>query len=315
LLSCGSVGIRSDAGGGGTGGATGQTDAGDDTPVTTDGGAGVTCAASKPLGTPLLVSGLNAPGTNSGARFSPDELTVYFANLRAADAGGTGNYQIFTATRSPRSAAFGTARAPTGINSATTSDYDPVITGDGLTLYFGSVRTAADRIYVSTFNPITANFSPPAVIDSISQAADAGATAAGTLDAFQPYVLPDNSVLYFGSTRAGSRDVYRSTRTTGAFGRPTAIAEINTTAVEQSPVVSPDELTIYWASTRTDGGAKAGGDIWMATRASVTDPFTGLRNVSEVNTALADAPSWVSPDGCRLYFSSGPSIYYAERQP
>src|SRR2546423_1020372 len=112
MTSCGSVAAaRSDAagggagGGGGTGGAGtadgGGADAGGDAPMVDDGG-GSTCAPSKPFGTPLLVPGLTMPGTNAGARFSPDELTVYFANLRAADAGGAGNYEIFTATRAQR---------------------------------------------------------------------------------------------------------------------------------------------------------------------------------------------------------------------
>ena len=66
-----------------------------------------------------------------------------------------------------------------------------------------------DRIFASIFNPITSSFSVPMAIDSISQAADAGANAPATLDALQPYVLPDNTVLYFGSARAGTRIIPR----------------------------------------------------------------------------------------------------------
>jgi WD40-like Beta Propeller Repeat len=321
LTSCGSVGLRSDASGG-TGGSTGSvdagaTDGGDDAPAIDDGGGNdVICSPTRSFSAPLLVPGLSQAGTTYGsARFSADELTVYFGSQRPADAGGTGNYDIFTATRNSRSAAFGVARAFTVTNSATASDYDAVLTADGQTLYFGSSRTQIDRVYVSLFNAITSNFSPPAVIESISQAADAGTSAAGTLDAFQPYVLPDNTVLYFGSARAGSRDIYRSTRATAGFARPTAIAEVNTPSVEQFPTVSADELVIYWASNRPDGGARGGSDVWMATRASTTDPFTGLRDVAEVNTTLDDSPAWISPDGCRLYLTSRASVYVAERTP
>jgi hypothetical protein len=324
VASCGSVGLKGDGGDGtggsaGSGGASGAVDSGtadgDDAPVTNDAGDGVVCSPSKPFGAPLIVPGLNLLGTNSSARFAPDELTAYFGNLRAVDAGGTGNYEIFTASRGQRSAAFGTARALPGINSATASDYDPVLTADGQTLYFGSTRTQAmDRIFVSVFIPITSNFSAPASIDSISQAADAGATAPATLDALQPYVLPDNTTLYFGSTRAGTRDIYRATRSTAGFSRATAVAEINTTSIEQFPTVSADELVIYWGSNRTDAG-RGGFDVWMATRDSTAVPFGNVRNVTEVNTPTDDFPSWISPDGCRLYLTTRAGLSIAERAP
>jgi hypothetical protein len=323
LASCGSVARRGDgggAGGTGAGGASTDADADDDgpgaatdVPVVDDGG--VTCAPTKSFSAPLLVAGITQAGTNAGARLTPNELTVYFGNLRLADAGGSGNYDIFSATRGQLSAAFATARALTAINSATAADSDPTLTADGQTLYFGSPRSQIDRIYVSIFNSITSSFSAPMVIDSISQAADAGTAAAGTLDAFQPYVLPDNTVLYFGSSRAGTRDIYRSTRATAGFSRAMAVAEVNTASIEQFPTVSPDELVIYWASTRTDGGAKGASDIWMASRASTSDPFTSLRDVAEVNTTLDDFPSWISPDGCRLYITTRTGISVAERSP
>jgi hypothetical protein len=319
LPSCGSVARKGDGGGEGTGGGAGGgidggTSDGDDAPVTGNDG-GVVCSPSKPFAAPLIVPGLNQLGTNSSARFSADELTAYFANLRAADAGGTGNYEIFTATRDRLGAAFSGAHTLTGINSATASDYDPVLTADGPTLYFGSTRTQAmDRIFVSIFNPITSNFSAPAVIDSISQAADAGATAPGTLDALQPYVLPDNTVLYFVSARAGTRDIHRATRSTAGFSRATSVAELNTTSVEQFPTVSADELVIYWGSNRTDAG-RGGFDVWMATRDSTGVPFGNVRNVTEVNTATDDLPSWISPDGCRLYLTTRAGLSIAERTP
>jgi hypothetical protein len=324
LASCGSVARKDDGGGQGGGGSTGSggtTGAddggigdGDDAPPANDDAAG--CSPSRPFSAPLLVPGLNLLGTNSTARFSPDELTAYFANLRAADAGGTGNYEIFSATRSGRGAAFGMPATLAGINSATASDYDPVLTGDGQTLYFGSTRTRAmDHVFISIFNPVTSSFTAPMIIDSISLNADAGAGAAGTLDAFQPYVLPDNTALYFGSSRSGTRDIYRSTRSTAGFSRATAVAELNTTSNEQFPTVSPDELVIYWASNRTDGGARGGVDVWTATRSATSLPFGNVHNLTEVNSTGDDYPSWISPDGCRLYLTTRAGLSVAERTP
>jgi len=301
------------SGGGGAGDDGGTADA-DDAPAS--GGDAAVCSPSRPFTAPLIVPGLNLLGTNSNARFSPDELTAYFGNLRAADAGGTGNYEIFSATRDRPGGAFGAPTPLTGINSATASDYDPVVTGDGQTFYFGSTRTRAmDRIFVSIFNPVTSSFTAPMVIDSISLNADAGATAPGTLDAFQPYVLPDNTALYFGSARTGTRDIYRASRSTAGFSRAMAVAELNTTSLEQFPTVSPDELVIYWASNRTDAGARGGFDVWMATRTSTSLPFGNVHNVTEVNSTTDDFPSWISPDGCRLYLTTRAGLSVAERTP
>jgi len=36
----------------------------------------------------------------------------------------------------------------------------------------------------------------------------------------------------------------------------------------------------------------------------VNDAFSALVNVVELNTDSSQAPGWVSPDGCRLYFHS-----------
>ena len=45
--------------------------------------------------------------------------------------------------------------------------------------------------------------------------------------------------------------------------------------------------------------------IWLATRASVEDPFTDISEVTELNDpcSLEDHPS-ISPDGLTIYFSS-----------
>jgi Tol biopolymer transport system component len=81
------------------------------------------------------------------------------------------------------------------------------------------------------------------------------------------------------------------------------------------PVVTPDELTIYFTSPA--GGT---GDIYVAHRAAMTDPFGEPSIVSELDSSTTnEEPSWVSADGCDLYFSSdraggsGYDLYVAHR--
>ncbi|TMQ21581.1 MAG: hypothetical protein E6J90_13965 [Deltaproteobacteria bacterium] len=64
-------------------------------------------------------------------------------------------------------------------------------------------------------------------------------------------VSPDGSSLYFASARSGVLDLYRASRGAGGvFGTPQPIGELNTPAIEADPVLTSDELIIYF--TRSD---------------------------------------------------------------
>jgi hypothetical protein len=161
-------------------------------------------------------------------------------------------------------------------------------------------------VYVATRTTLIAQFSGAAQVANVSTGVESG----------QPFVLPDGSALYLFI----GADIYRAPLgASGQFDAPVALSTLNTSAVEYFPTPTPDELTIYFASTRTDSTAKGYFDIWMARRASRADDFGPPVNVQELNTALEEFPSWISPDNCRIYFSrstsgtSGERIYVAER--
>ena len=70
----------------------------------------------------------------------------------------------------------------------------------------------------------------------------------------------------------------------GAWGAPTAVAEVNTAAHEGCPIESPNGKQLYIASTR--GGGFGKNDIWVANRAKVSEPFGPMQNLgSAINTA------------------------------
>jgi hypothetical protein len=76
---------------------------------------------------------------------------------------------------------------------------------------------------------------------------------------------------------------------------------VNTTAREGYPVLTPDRLHIYFASNREGGSSK----IFEARRASDTEPFRDVSAIAELEVAGGQSrPTWVSDDGCTLYFSS-----------
>jgi hypothetical protein len=74
-----------------------------------------------------------------------------------------------------------------------------------------------------------------------------------------------------------------------------------------SPVLSRDELTIYFAAPRPiEIGCDFLSDqeIRVATRPSIAAEFAPSLPVPLLSSQrYSDSPSWLSPDGCRLYFS------------
>jgi Tol biopolymer transport system component len=135
-----------------------------------------------------------------------------------------------------------------------------------------------------------------------------------TDDEAQPYFTPGNQQIWFGRNGAIAMAVATST----GFATPTLVSELNTLGSQTFPVPSADGLYIYFASDR-NGSGSASIDVFLARRASTTDQFGIPTTVAEVSSSVEDDPTWLSPDGCRLYISSMRSgtmeIYVASRSP
>jgi hypothetical protein len=121
--------------------------------------------------------------------------------------------------------------------------------------------------------------------------------------------------MYLVSDLAGNFGLYRSAKVNGAFSTPRPVPGVNldTPATENNPVVTPDELTLFFGSTRTGDS-----EIYEARRASVADGFGAPMELTGLNTSGLGAPNWISPDGCNLYFTGvelniGYQLYVASR--
>jgi hypothetical protein len=276
-------------------GATEVDGAGDDR---SPGPTGSLCNLSKPFGPRQLVTGLTS-GTWIGGRLwlSPDELTGYFPAVGLSDASLNTHSTIFTATRDASGSPFGMIMPLQGFNMSE-AEGDPTLSGNGLTLLF--TRTPADmrlsHIYGANRPSLRASFDSVTMIESVNSADAAD---------LSPSLREDGQVLYFASSRVipNGYDIYRSEWNGTGFGSPVAMSEINTRFGEFAPVVSADDLVIYFSSDRPDGNGS--NDIWMARRATVTDLFSCPTNVTELNSLNSDVPSFVTRDGCKLYFVSG----------
>ena len=177
----------------------------------------------------------------------------------------------------------------------------PSITADGRTLFFYSTRPGGEgvrSIWTATRSSILEPFGSPTNV----------AATNSPFSDFGPDISPDGLTLYFVSTRdtpIGQGDVFVTTRSSvnDPFGPPQLVDGVNTSFDDGGPSATADGLTLYFSSIRPGGVGSY--DMWVATRASVNDPFGNVMNLgAPVNSTVADGPSTVTADGLTLYFGS-----------
>ena len=146
---------------------------------------------------PELVPELNS----SAADYSPVEddsgRAIYFYSARDG-----GDQDLFVATRASADDIWRDPTAVAELNTAD-NDADPFITGDGLTLYFGSGPSGVLDLYVATRLDRDGTFDPPQPIDEVNQS-DAHET--------DPWVSPAGRYLVFISNRSGDNEIYEADR-------------------------------------------------------------------------------------------------------
>jgi hypothetical protein len=243
-----------------------------------------TCDTSAPFGVPVPIAELNDPTHDDGTlRLFADELSGYFWSYR----GGT-NSALYLATRPDLASPFSITQVQ-GLG-LTGNLLDPTFSADGSLLVFRRSMPGDDLYEATRIAP-----------DTFS-----AGTAIATLDTssteLQPFMPLAGDLLIFSSSRSGGGDLYTSKRMGTAFAAPTAISGLATANDEGDPVLSPDGLFLYFRSDRP--ATQAGYNIFVATRPAPTDAFGAPDLVPNVSSDADEGPSWISPDGCRLYISS-----------
>jgi hypothetical protein len=246
------------------------------------------CDLAKPYGPPVALVGLSSPSAEIGVEATDDMLDgVMWSDRSGID-------RIYEVTRATPADAFAMPQLVANLGSiAGVPDRDPAVTGDGLTLVFTSQRAGGGNwdLYATTRPSRSQPFAAPA---QISELATAGAD-------WGPFIASDGLSLYYviGGDLAYS---HRATPASPWSAPGTVLTELDTPSNEFEPAVTADELTIFYASDRPDGGL-GGLDIWTATRASTADPFNAPSNLVELDTPGDDIPSWISPDRCELFLT------------
>jgi Tol biopolymer transport system component len=143
-----------------------------------------------------------------------------------------------------------------------------------------------------------------------------GPTVNSSVQEWGSSLSPDGLSLYFESNRAGGEgkhDIWVSTRATREedWGAPVNLGRpINTSAIEQSLCISADGLELYFNDHPLGpraGSVTDGGDLWVATRATVSDPWGDPENLgltSNINTSKTGIGPSLSSDGLSLFLAS-----------
>ena len=189
-------------------------------------------------------------------------------------------------------------------------DGNPSISFDGLELFFASNRPSASGnrdIWVTRRESTENQWGKPTNLGPTvnSQALDEG-----------PCISQDGLTLYFASNRPGGHgrhDLWLTTRPmiSAPWGEPENLGPIvNSLVKERHPHISADGLSLYFSGGGLYNRPKGyvGADIWIATRASLSDEWNVPVNLGpQINTSFYDAGPFVTSDGLYLFFHSGRS--------
>lgn len=295
-LACGDPLFDGATSGGSDAGDAGATDAsGDDggDAVAIDAGPDASappCDRSKPFGEPEPVLGINSAVDETSATFSADERTVFLARSPIGDAA---KREIYVARRPTREDPFDTPTSMAEVNSNAEDD-NASVTADGLLLVMHSARGGVgNELYSSKRADAGEPFPNPSLLPNVD----------GVGSNIDPFVMPDAKKLYFArdTVSLAKYDLFVALGDgNGLFVGPMQLEGLDDDSNEMQPVVRADDLELFYASDRGSSSF----DVRHATRSATSTAFGPSSPVAELNTAGYDAPTWISPDGCRLYLSS-----------
>jgi WD40-like Beta Propeller Repeat len=253
---------------------------------------------------------LNTPSLDGCPIQAPDGLSLYLASNRP---GGKGGLDIWMATRASTSAPWGAAQnLGEPVNSAA-DDFCPTPVGKG-GLFFVSREAlpgACGQGDIYFTHRTGATWAEPERLLCAPAGPNSELDEQGPswVDAGKGR-LRGKKLLYFSRSSVTPNvagDIYVSERQNGArFGPATAVTELNDAAANDiQPNVRADGLEVVFSSNRS--GTVGAQDIWVATRSSLTAPWSTPVSIGpDVNTSAAETRPSLSKDGNQLLFGRAP---------
>jgi hypothetical protein len=194
------------------------------------------------------------------------------------------------------------------INSSSTDDA-PFISADGLSLYIYSNRPGGSGdwdLWMTTRETMHEDWIAPV---NLGQTVNSLSREAG------PCISANGLEVYYTSNRGGTYNLWVSTRATvsDSWGEPVNLGQtVNSSSIDAGPHLSPDELSLFFHSTRP--GGYGGFDIWVTTRVSIGESWGEPINLGPtVNSSSHDQGPGISADELRFVFSSDRPGGFGER--
>ena len=255
---------------------------------------------------------LNSAFVDSDPFVSRDGRSLYFVAGRGR--GGSGGRDLWVSRRGSPDEPWG---PPANLGATVNSgghENAPTLSPDGHRLYFASARPGGlggFDLYVSRRRDGRDDFGwgPPVAVEGVNTAADE------TDVTFFEEEETGAIVVYFSSSRPGGPgldDIYvAGLERDGAFGPAVLVAELSTPFRDTHPAVRRDGLEIFLGSDRT--GTFGNTDLWVATRATTTEPWSLPVNLGPVVNTPPRPPDLeqandfrpaLSFDGTTLYFAA-----------
>lgn len=228
------------------------------------------------------------------ARFNPTQTIAYLSLCMRSQP--VTSCDLYLSPYTPATNQF-SAYAPLDVNSATSYDSYGTVTPDAKYLIFGSRRNTLLRTYIS--EATAGRFLTASVLNVIPNVSFVN----------EPYLSTDGQTLHVAGAKIGGMtggDIYRVRGGPPTFGGDSdLVAGVNSPGAESAPVVSDDELEMFFASDRESSGvpADAALDVFVAARPTTNLPFGVPVKLSALSTDDGtDWPVWLSPDRCDLYY-------------
>jgi Tol biopolymer transport system component len=251
-----------------------------------------------------------------------DGLTIYFTSDRPGTLGGD---DIWVSRRETTDSPWGEPENLTVLNSPF-NDSLPMFSTSGNIMYFHSDRPGgcgAGDLWMSRAKPGGDEWTTPVNMGCVVNTA-----ATEIAPAFYANDDLGVSTIYFGSNRPGSADfdIYVTTTRhedleSAVWSPGVLVSELSSPRRDTRTFVRRDGREIFITSNRT-GSLGGSLDIWVATRADPSDPWsTPINPGPPLNSAADDGSPALSRDGRTLYFFStrtgglgGRDIWFATRE-
>jgi len=252
--------------------------------------------ASAQWAEPKSIAEINSDYHDKSPFLSYDGLTLYFSRQ---DGPGWHYTRIYEATRPEPFGSFTSAEEITALNySGGHVDY-PWVSPDNLRMYYYRTEPGSiGRLKITERASINDPWEPGINISELNILGDLA----------NPSLTSDELTIVFTSRDIprgrGGYDIWMATRPdeNAHFTNVINLTEINSSALDAHPSISPDGLTLYFDSDR-NGTTQ----LFRATRESLDAPFDNLEHLSFFDSPGSSIcfPS-PSSDGTALYFVRWP---------